>query len=67
VDNATLSKRFKTLSKLVDDLIKKRRQKRSQKQIGYVMDFSEEKVIVRPYLHCPEIDEYDEISYDQVI
>jgi hypothetical protein len=24
-------------------------------------------VIVRPYLHCPEIDEYDEISYDQVI
>jgi hypothetical protein len=30
-------------------------------------DGNVEKLTVRPWLHCPEIDEYDEISLEKVI
>jgi hypothetical protein len=39
--------------------------------MGYIMeiwkDGNVEKLTVRPWLHCPEIDEYDEISLEKVI
>ena len=67
VDNQTLKRRFFEISKIVDNELEKKWSKRKWKQIWYVMDFNEEKVIVRPYLHAPEIDPYDEILWDDII
>ena len=67
VDDETLNYRFKFVSNLVDSLLeKKNKQRRKQTQIWYVQDFDEEKLVVRPYLHCPEIDEVDTIKYENI-
>ena len=67
VDNQTLKRRFTEISKIVDNELEKKWENRKWKQIWYVMDFNEEKVIVRSYLHAPEIDPYDEILWDDII
>ena len=68
VDDETLNKRFNIISKLVDDVLENKNEKRRQKeQFGYI-DFVWEKFIkVRPYLHCPEIDEEDEVGIKNIL
>lgn len=36
-------------------------------EIGYIMEIDKWILVVRPRLHCPEIDSYDEISVKQVV
>ena len=68
VDDKTLNHRFSYVSALVDEILeKKNKKRRKHTQIGYVQDMTEEKLTVRPYLHCPEIDEVDEIKYNNII
>jgi hypothetical protein len=52
---------------LVDSMLEKKNKKRKkQEQVWYVQDYDNEKLIVRPYMHCPEIDETDEIKYEDI-
>ncbi len=67
VDDKTLDYRFKFISNLVDNMLEKKNKKRKkQEQIWYVQDYDDEKLTVRPYMHCPEIDEVDEIKYEDI-
>jgi len=82
VDESTLKRRFLELSELVDEQLEKKWNARRWKQIGYVVGYQmisnddqedisrwyqeDLKIIVRPYLHAPEIDPYDEISWEQI-
>jgi tRNA A37 methylthiotransferase MiaB len=76
VDDKTLKQRFQQISQVVDEVLEeKNRQRRQQIQIGYIQEIlptssdssSDFSLIVRPYLHAPEIDEVDEISYDEIL
>ena len=67
VDDKTLEYRFKFISNLVDNMLEKKNKKRKkQEQVWYVQDYDNEKLTVRPYMHCPEIDEVDEIKYEDI-
>ena len=66
IDEKTLHKRFNKISDLVDKELEKKNKARSKQQIWYIMDFDETKLTIRPYLHAPEIDVYDEIDYAQI-
>lgn len=70
VDDEIISKRFKILKNILD--VRNGRDRSLQgKEIGFIMWFkwTEKKpiIIVRPWLHAPEIDSYDEIKMDQII
>lgn len=68
VNDDTLNRRFSIISKLVDDILEKRNKKRKQKeQFWYISDIWEYFVKVRPYLHCPEIDEEDTIKFEDIL
>lgn len=67
VDDKTLEYRFKLISNISDTLLdRKNKKRRKQPQIWYIQDFDDEKLTVRPYMHCPEIDETDIIKYDDI-
>jgi len=42
------------------------KERRKEKQIGFVQDISNEKIIVRPRIHAPEIDSVDEIKLENI-
>lgn len=64
-----IRKRLTETRKLLNTMIISQEEKRKGKQeIWYVMDIEDSwLIIVRPWLHAPEIDSYDEISYEQII
>lgn len=67
VDDKTLEYRFKLISNISDTLLdRKNKKRRKQPQVWYIQDFDDEKLTVRPYIHCPEIDETDIIKYDDI-
>lgn len=71
IDDKEIRKRFLDLKKIVDTLLLKKEKKRKGKEeTGYIMDilkkWKTEKLLVRPLLHAPEIDRYDEIELKQV-
>ncbi len=72
VPDAEIRKRFLEMKKIVDQLLdKKAKARKGKEDIGYVMEILKsgkvEKLIVRPRLHAPEIDSYDEIPMKNVI
>ena len=71
IDDKEIRKRFLDLKKIVDTLLlKKEKKRKGKKETGYIMDilkkWKTEKLLVRPLLHAPEIDGYDEIGLKQV-
>ena len=68
IDDKTLNKRFSIISKLVDDILEKSNKKRQQEeQFGYITVMWENLIKVRPYLHCPEIDEEDKVEIKRIL
>lgn len=69
VPDEVITKRFNILKDLVDKKLSEKESQRSGEQYGYIMDiieWNESNVVVRPWLHAPEIDSYDTISFDQI-
>ena len=72
VDDHEIRTRFTKIRQLVNkQLLAHENSRKGKEEIGYIMeiwkDGKMEKLTVRPRLHCPEIDSYDEIGLDQVI
>lgn len=76
VEDEVIRERFKILKKIVENSNLCSNQKNDwifsiTKEVWYIMWFkwTEENptIIVRPWLHAPEIDSYDEISLDKII
>ncbi len=67
VDEEIARKRMKKLGKELDKIYDEYAEKAIGKTFeGYVMQCEEDSVIVRREIQAPEIDEYDEISYQQI-
>lgn len=71
IDDKALKQRFIQADDIVDKLLtKKEKQRKWTEDIGYIMNIKEKKwktmLEIRPLLHCPEIDPYDNISLDQI-
>jgi tRNA A37 methylthiotransferase MiaB len=72
VDYPIIRARFTKIRQLVNrQLLEHEEQRKGKKEVGYIMEIWKEgkieKLTVRSWLHCPEIDGYDDISLDQVI
>lgn len=72
VPDTEVRKRFLEMKNIVDQLLdKKEKARKGKEDVGYIMGILKrgkvEKLVVRPYLHAPEIDSYDEIPVKQVI
>jgi len=71
VDDNEIRARFTKIKKIVEHLLSAKSKVRKGKQeIGYIMEIWQDgkikKLTVRPRLHAPEIDSYDEILLEQV-
>jgi ribosomal protein S12 methylthiotransferase len=79
VDDKEIRKRFLEMKKIVDkQLIANAKKRKGEQEVGYIMNVERvphgvakswkvEKLTIRPRLHAPEIDSYDEISREQVL
>lgn len=72
VDYAIIRSRFTKIRQLVNkQLLEIENMRKKKEEIGYIMEIWKEgkveRFTVRPWLHCPEIDSYDEISLEQII
>ena len=74
VDDREIRKRFLEMKKIVDkQLIANEKKRKGEQEVGYIMEVKKlkswkvEKLTMRPRLHAPEIDSYDEISRKQVL
>lgn len=75
VEDDVIRSRFLRAKKIVDEQLAKKQEARKWRQeYGYVMDIVADEsgdvnnptLVVRPWLHAPEIDAYDEIKVDAV-
>ncbi|MFC2494706.1 MAG: MiaB/RimO family radical SAM methylthiotransferase [Candidatus Absconditicoccaceae bacterium] len=72
VEAKTIRKRFLEAKKLVDELQAQRSQHAAKEKTGTISELRSDtqgnwRLMVRPFLHCPEIDEEDEIQVEQVM
>ena len=72
VDDATMRKRFTQARQLVNQqLLVWEAKRKGTEQTGYIMEITTHKgqplITVRPQLHAPEIDPYDEIWLEQIV
>lgn len=72
VEAKTIRKRFLEAKKLVDELQAQRSQHATKEKTWTISEFRSDtqgnwRLMVRPFLHCPEIDEEDEIQVEQVM
>jgi len=67
VDEDIAKDRIKKLNSILEGIYEKKRDARKGvKQVGYIMEIHEKTAIVRPELHAPEVDEYDEIALTKI-
>ena len=72
VEAKTIRKRFLEAKKLVDELQVERSQHAAKEKTWTISELRSDtqgnwRLMVRPFLHCPEIDEEDEIQVEQVM
>ncbi len=73
VDESIAKNRIEKLTPILERIYESKKSARKwQKQFGYIMEVKSEKwkkksVIIRPELHAPEVDEYDEVLTDDII
>ncbi len=72
VEAKTIRKRFLEAKKLVDELQAQRSQYAAKEKTWTISELRSDaqgnwRLMVRPFLHCPEIDEEDEIQVEQVM
>ncbi|MDD5213208.1 MAG: MiaB/RimO family radical SAM methylthiotransferase [Candidatus Gracilibacteria bacterium] len=69
VPDREIEKRVRKLGKILNSIYDKKEASRiGKEETGYIMDILEDdKIIVRPEIKAPEIDDYDEINFSQVI
>lgn len=68
ITDKELAARFTKIKKLVDKIsLLHTKARKGKEEIGYIMDIGKSTVVVRPALHCPEIDPYDTLPFAQVL
>ncbi len=68
IDDIILEERFYNIGDIVDDMLAKKNKLRQEKnQFWYISELNKDFIKVRPYLHCPEVDEEDIIKISNII
>ncbi len=68
VDDTEIRARFTKIRQLVNkQLLAYEKARKWKEETWFIMEIVKWTLVVRPRLHCPEIDSYDEIGLDQVI
>lgn len=68
VEYSIIRARFTKIRQLVNrQLLEHEEARKWIQEIWYIMEIEKWTLIVRPWLHCPEIDSYDEISVNNVV
>ena len=67
VDSSVAKDRIARLTPVLEAIYAhKKNQRTKEKQTGYIMEVKHDTVIIRPELHAPEVDEYDEVKSDRI-
>ncbi len=67
VDESIAKSRIKDITVLLEEVYAEKRAERLKKtQYGYIMEVKDATVTIRPELHAPEVDEYDEIAIKKI-
>ena len=67
VDEDTAKDRIMRLTPVLERIYAEQYEARKgKKQHGYIMEIRDDSIIVRPELHAPEVDEYDEVELSKV-
>jgi tRNA A37 methylthiotransferase MiaB len=76
VDESIAKNRINELNTILDSIYTEKKEARKKsEQVGYIMDIpllqtsnpaNQQKVIIRPELHAPEVDEYDEVALEHI-
>ena len=67
VDESIAKNRIEKLTPLLEWIYaRKKDERKGKEQSGYIMEVRAKTCIIRPELHAPEVDEYDEVPLDQI-
>ena len=70
VDEKEIHRRFEILQWIINASLSKQNKRKNKDEIWYIMwfewDEDDPTIIVRPWLHAPEIDEYDQIKLKNI-
>ena len=67
VPDNIIRKRFTETRQLVNrQLLDRENNRKWKEEVWYIMDFIDDEITVRPELHAPEIDPYDDIKVEQI-
>jgi len=67
IDSKEIHNRFRYLRDIWEPIFETQEKERKQeKQVWFVEEISDNKIIVRPWIHAPEIDSVDEISIENI-
>lgn len=67
VDGSIAKDRIKKITTLLEEIYAEKRSARAKKtQYGYIMDIRDTTVTIRPEMHAPEVDEYDEVAIKKI-
>jgi len=68
VPDSEIRTRFTKIRQLVNrQLLESDKARKWKQEIGYIMEIYKDTLVVRPRLHCPEMDSYDEISVKNIV
>ncbi len=67
VDGEVAKNRINSITPILESIYASKKNARKwKKQTGYVMEIGKKTIIVRPELHAPEVDEYDEVEIKNI-
>ena len=70
VDGKEIHRRFEILQWIIEDILGKKHENKNKNEIWYIMWFEwnekDPTIVVRPWLHAPEIDGYDTIKLKNI-
>lgn len=68
VDDKTINKRLKKLKKLLNEIYDKKQKLRIWKtETWFIHEIKKQKLVIRPEIKAPEIDDYDEVSTKDIV
>lgn len=67
IDESIAKERIQRITPLLESIYTEKNTERAGKeQVGYIMEIRDTTIIVRPEMHAPEVDEYDEIDIKKI-
>lgn len=67
MDESVAKERITRITPLLEKIYdEENAERKGKEQPGYVMEVKEKTIIIRPEMHAPEVDEYDEVALKNI-